>query len=134
MSLPTLKSVFKAPESSVTVGLAQAAVIFALYNHSLPSITDIRTAPALDSDVGAQRQRAAVLSASLLGVVFLMTKDVNSLLIGGAAMAGIDLMVKHANGVHPATGKLVERSGTYTPQPNDTATPLPDYASEGTAY
>lgn len=123
------KTIFKAPEGSITVGLAEAAAVYVIYQSALPNHADIRTADAHNTDIEAARKRAAWKAASILGLVFLITQDLNSFLIGGAALAGIDLMVKHANAVHPATGKMAGAAQV----PGDsvdlsTATPLPDYS------
>lgn len=125
-----LKSVFKAPEGSITVGLAEAAAVYVIYQSALPNHADIRSADAHNTDVEASRKRAAWKAAAILGIVFLMTQDLNSFLIGGAALAGIDVMVKHANAVHPGTGKMAGPGPAETADAAglDTATPLPDYS------
>jgi hypothetical protein len=128
--MPSLKSVLK-PDSSVMIGLAEAAAVYVIYQSALPSHADIRVAKPHDSDVEGARKAAAWKSAAVLGFVFLITQDLNSFLIGGLALGGIDLMTKHANGVNPATGKLAGSTAgsaivNATGQ-NDTAFPLPDY-------
>lgn len=124
----SLKSVLK-PESSVTVGLAEAAAVYVIYQSALPNHADIRSADPHNSDVEASRKRAAWKAASILGLVFLITQDVNSFLIGGAALAGIDLMVKHANAVHPSTGKVAGSAGAAHEMTDlSVATPLADYS------
>lgn len=123
-----LKSVFKAPENSITVGLAEAAAVYVIYQSALPNHSDIRSASPHDTDVEASRKRAAWKAASILGLVFLITQDLNSFLIGGAALGGIDLMVKHANAVHPATGKMAGPQEAAQGTELETATPLPDYS------
>lgn len=122
----SLKSVLK-PESSVTVGLAEAAAVYVIYQSALPNHADIRSAHPDNTDIEGARKRAAWKAASILGLVFLITQDLNSFLIGGAALGGIDLMTKHANAVHPATGKM---AGPAAPAAGEleTATPLPDYS------
>lgn len=122
-----LSSVFKAPEGSVTVGLAEAAVVFTIYTHLVPNHTDIRAAQPHDADVEASRKKAAWLSAAFVGLVFLITQDTNSALIGAAAVGGIDFCTKHANGVNPQTGQLAGRQGR-NPVDNDVAFGLPDYS------
>ncbi len=121
-----LKSIFKAPEGSITVGLAEAAAVYVIYQSALPNHSDIRSADPHNTDVEASRKRAAWKAASILGLVFLITQDLNSFLIGGAALGGIDLMAKHANAVHPATGKIA--GGAPAGVELETATPLPDYS------
>jgi hypothetical protein len=94
------------PNEAVLAGLSEAAAVYVIYQAALPNHADIRTADPHNNDIEAARKRAAWLSAGILGIVFLMTKDLNSFLIGGAALAGIDVLTKHANAVHPATGKM----------------------------
>lgn len=122
-----LTSVFKAPEGSVTVGIAEAAAVYGIYNASIPNMTDIRSADPHNPDVESMRKAAAWKSFGLLSLVFLITQDMNSFLIGSAALAGIDLMAKHANGVNPGTGKLAGKpaAGDVSVDPNFA---LPDYA------
>jgi hypothetical protein len=124
----SLKSVLK-PDSSVMVGLAEAAAVYVIYQSALPNHADIRTAPPNDTTVESSRKGAAWKSAAVLGFVFLLTQDVNSFLIGGLALGGIDYMTKHSNGINPATGKLAGAAITTPAEvsPNATAYPMPDY-------
>jgi hypothetical protein len=134
----SLKSVLK-PDSSVMVGLAEAAAVYVIYQAALPNHADIRSAAPHNTDIESARKAAAWKSASVLGFVFLLTRDLNSFLIGGLALGGIDYMAKHANGINPATGKLAAGSqitapDSAAPAGNVTAFPLPDYGSgTGTA-
>jgi hypothetical protein len=121
----SLTSAIKAPDSKITIGLAEAAVVYEIYQHFLPTHTDIRAANANDTDVEAARKKAAWTSALFLGLVFMMTQDVDSATIGGAALAGVDLMVKQANAVNPSTGKMTSNSA---PPSNVGAYPLADYS------
>lgn len=133
----SLKSVLK-PDSSVTIGLAEAAAVYVIYSAALPNHADIRSAKAHNPDIEAQRRAAAWKSAALLGFVFLLTHDLNSFLIGGVALSGIDYMTKHANGINPATGKLDSGGAAITSAPaapagNEQAFPMPDYADASQA-
>lgn len=124
--LPQLNSVFKAPENAVIVGLGEGAAIVALYAGALPPHVDIRSADQHNPDVEAARKRAAWASVTLLGLVLLITQDVNATLIGGAFLGVTDLLVKHANAVNPTTGKA--GADNSVPADNDVAMPLADYA------
>ena len=137
----SLKSVLK-PDSSLTVGLAEAAAVYVIYQSALPSHADIRSAPAHDKTIESSRKAAAWKSAAVLGFVFLLTQDLNSFLIGGLALGGIDYMNKHANGTNPATGKLqaapgasIMTAGPAAPD-NAEAFPMPDYgdAEQAVSY
>jgi hypothetical protein len=129
-----LKSVLK-PESSITIGLAEVAAVYAIYQTSLPNHADIQSAKPHDNTIESARKKAAWKSASVLGFVFLLTRDVNSFLLGGLALAGIDFMVKHSNGVNPMTGKLAYAPAGSSVQMGDgdqgnvTAFPMPDYST-----
>jgi len=130
----SLKTVLKPPEA-VTIGLAEAAAVYVIYQSMLPNHADIASAPAHDTTVDAARKKAAWTSAALLGFVFLITQDLNSFWIGGLALTGIDLATKHSNGINPSTGKLTPAPGSsITGQPmepagsNDTAFPVQSYA------
>lgn len=125
----SLKSVLK-PDSSIMVGLAEAAAVYVIYQSALPNHADIHSAPAHDQTIESARKKAAWKSAAVLGFVFLLTQDLNSFLIGGLALGGIDIMTKHANGVNPATGKLADSGGAVITQDDSSnvhAFPLPDY-------
>jgi hypothetical protein len=129
-----LKSVLKPPEA-VSIGLAEAAAVYVIYQAMLPNHADIASAPAHDKTIEAGRKKAAWTSAALIGFVFLITQDLNAFWISGLALTGIDLMTKHANGVNPATGKLTPAPGSsitgQAMEPaadNDTAFPLASYA------
>jgi hypothetical protein len=129
-----LKSVLKPPES-ITIGLAEAAAVYVIYQSVLPNQADIASAPPNDATIESGRKKAAWKAGALLGFVFLLTQDVNSFLIGGLALGGIDLMTKHANEVNPATNKAVASPGSSitgaadaAPGDNSTAFPVADYA------
>jgi hypothetical protein len=94
------------PDSATMVGLLTAAGVYLIYNNSLPTMADIRLGPPNDNDVEAARRGAAVKSAVLIGLVFLVARDLNSYIISGGALVGIDYMYKHHNAIEPSTGKL----------------------------
>jgi hypothetical protein len=124
----SLKSILK-PDSSVTIGVAEAAAIYVIYQTALPNHADIRTAAPHNADIESARKMAAWKSVALIGLIWLMTQDNNSAIIAGAALGGIDLMAKHANAVNPATGKARPGAGAAVSTPGDNATafPMPDY-------
>ena len=112
------------------VGLAEVAAVYVIYQSALPNHADIRSAPAHNTDIEAARKKAAWTSAGVLGFVYLLTRDLNSFLLGGLALGGIDFLTKHSNGVSPATGKLSLAPGAAVQSAggdNSTAYPMPDY-------
>jgi hypothetical protein len=116
------------PDSATGIGLATAVGVYLIYNNALPNTTDIRAAHPHNEDVETCRKHAAWESAALLGLVFLVSRDLNSYIIAGVALIGIDLMHKHANAVSPATGKIDTSGGGVTIAPGlSSAYPMPDY-------
>jgi hypothetical protein len=94
------------PDSATMVGLLTAAGVYLIYSNSLPTMADIRLGPPNDNDVEATRKSAAWKSAVLIGLVFLVARDLNSYIISGGALVGIDYMYKHHNAIEPSTGRL----------------------------
>lgn len=110
-----IKSVLK-PETSVMTGVAEAALIIAIYTHNMPSAANVRAnGQPNDEPIESARKSAAYQSAGMLGLIFLLTRDWNSFLIGGAMLGGIDFWMKHHNATLPATNKAT------TTNPNDGA-------------
>jgi hypothetical protein len=94
------------PNTSVMIGIANGALIVSIYDKTVPQVAAVRVADPHDGDVEAARKHAAWASAGVLGFVYLLTRDKNAFLIGGLVLAGVDIMVKHANGMNPQTGSL----------------------------
>lgn len=105
-----MKSLLK-PDQSVMLGVASGALIMAIYNGAVPGIANVRVSEAQDGDIEGARKMAAWTSAGLLGFLFLLTRDRNAFMIGGMVLAGIDISVKHSNGMNPLTGALSIFSG-----------------------
>lgn len=117
-------------DSATTVGLATAAGVYLIYNGALPTLTDVREASPDDESVERSRRHAAWLSVALIGGVFLLARDVNSYIISGIALVGVDYLYKHNNMIHAGSGKLqVDRGGSVAPGMAG-AYPLPDYTAD----
>lgn len=119
------------PDSATTVGILTAAGVYLIYQHALPNLTDIRASGPHDADVESARRVAAWQSAGLIALVFLVARDLNSYIISGAALVGIDYMVKHENATHPGTGKLdTGYGGSIMDADSAQLHPLPDYTTD----
>lgn len=112
------------PDSATMVGVLTAGGVYLIYNNSLPSAADIRTTPANNPDVESARKAAAWKSAALITVVFLVARDLNSYIISGMALVGIDYVYKHSNAIMPGTGKLEGSDAGAA------VYPMPEYDSE----
>lgn len=118
-----------APDSATMVGLLTAAGVYLIYNQSVPNMTDVRAAMPHDPDVEQARKAAAWKSAGLIALVFIVARDLNSYIISGAALFGIDYMYKHSNGIHPHTKKLDVNTNDSIAPSQASAYPIPDYAT-----
>jgi hypothetical protein len=114
------------PDSATTVGILTAAGVYLIYNNSLPKVADLRTIEAGNQDAESARKAAAWKSAGLIAIVFLVARDLNSYIISGAALVGIDLMYRHANQVNPQTGKV----DTSQDMQQATVYPMAEYVEE----
>jgi hypothetical protein len=130
-----LTSIFRHPEGGVAAGIGTAIAVYLIYNSSLPPAIDARMAPANDSNIEAARKGAAMKSAGLIGLVFLITRDVNAFVISGASLGGVDYLYKHHNAINPDTGKWEPAdSSMNSMSPMASLHPLPDYSQDAEQY
>jgi hypothetical protein len=120
-------SKLRATDSATMVGVITAAGVYLIYENALPKVTDLRMNDPHDDVVESARKGAAWKSALLIGVVFLVARDLNSYMISGAALVGIDYMYKHANAIHPHTNAVDTVSDGTSMAPSLDTTPLPEY-------
>lgn len=119
------------PDSATIVGVLTAGGVYAIYNQSMPNVTDLRTAMPHNEDAEKARKHSAIASALLIGAVFVVARDLNSYIISGVALVAIDAMYKHANAVHPATGKIDASGDGQTIAPGlAQAYPVPEYSTD----
>lgn len=114
-----------AQRSAMVPGVLVGIVDVLIWRHFVPSVADIRTAPALDGDIEAAERTALLVGTGFTLVVAGFARSAEVFAIGGLVMVALDFATKHANAVNPSTGKIEPATGT------DTATsyPMPDYQS-----
>lgn len=128
-----LKSVFRGPEGGIGAGLATALAVYLIYQASLPPVVDVRAGNPNDANIEAARKGAAWKSAGVIGLVFLLSRDMNQLIISGMSLGGIDYMYKHHNAFDQSTGSL-EGSASGSVSPMASVHPLPDYTQSSEEY
>lgn len=104
--MPILKSVLSGPGEGVTVGILTAIAAGLIYNNALPSHADIRSGNPNDGNIESSRKGAAVKATALVALVSLVTRDLNTFIIGGGTVAALDYSAKHHNAINPVGGKL----------------------------
>lgn len=123
-----LRSIFSKPEGGIYAGLAQGIAIYLIYQAALPSHADIRSAPPDNPDIEGARRGAAYKSAALLGVVFLLSRDLNAFIIGGTELFGIDYLAKHHNMINPNDQKFASVTGGGQNVAPSNVYNMPDYS------
>lgn len=91
------------PEGSLALGLATVVVVYATYEHMLPTMVEHRIGQQGDKDAAAAERLATVTSAGIVSGISLLAKDPTVFILGGAATVALAWMHKHANVVSPLT-------------------------------
>jgi hypothetical protein len=120
---------FLKPSESVMVSMATGAMVYGIYQYSLPSIAEVHATDAHNANLDAGRKKAMWTSAGVVGGMFLMTRDPNVFMVGGLAFLALEWSFRHANSTDAKTGKVVGRTksdalGDYT------VPDIPDYVPE----
>jgi hypothetical protein len=112
------------PEGSITLGAAVAAMTYGVYSYSLPSMATVQATLPHDEAIESGRKRAAWTSAIVVSAVALMTRDKTVFTLGGLMIVALDWHARHANAVHPDTGKMtLATPKAYEPAQVATAAP-----------
>lgn len=109
------KSILK-PDGSIALGLATGVTVWAIYDRSLPDAATMHATDAGDINIEAGRKKAVYTSATILGTVTLLTKDVNVFILGAVVLFALDMHTRHANASSPVTGQLVSQAPGYDTQ------------------
>ncbi len=100
------------PEASLITGLAVATVVYAVYDHALPSVADSRSAPPNNVTLDKSRQTATLTAAAIVAGVSLIAKDPTIFVIGGTVLIALDFSHRHANAVNPQTNKIASANAS----------------------
>jgi hypothetical protein len=95
------------PETSLTVALATAALVWGVYSTHLPSVSDTRAAPQNNQVVDSSRKTATWTAAGIVAGVSLIAHDPNVFILGGAILVVLDFTHRSANAVTPGANKVL---------------------------
>jgi hypothetical protein len=127
-----LKSILK-PSESVMVGVAGVAVVYGLYQLNLPTMTEVHGAQPHNESVSSSQKKAMWGSAATVGALFLLTKDATVFTLGGLMFLYEEWSYRHANAVHPTSGK-VQPLGPTQSQSMDMGYSAPDSTQNADPY
>lgn len=120
----SIQSVLR-PEGSIVAGLATVALVYSVYQLN---VGDVASAAATDAHhplLESSRKKAGWTSLALVAGVALLAKDPNIVILGGAAVVGMEASYRHAIMQDPNTGIIVAPPAKrYQPAENVVALPL----------
>jgi hypothetical protein len=114
------------PEASLSVGLATAAVVFAIHSQATPSMADVRVGQPNDDHIDRSERAATWLSVAVVSGISLVAKDPAIFIIGGAATVAMAWWTRYGNQMNPLTGSasmegMVQRFDLEPQPPDETA-------------
>lgn len=107
------------------VGLANTIIFL----HFLPPVADVRSADAFNQQIESSERTALMATTALTLLVAGFARSIETFMIAGAVVVGVDFAFKHANAVNPSTNKLMANSGAGIGG-GDNVHPLPDYTEQ----
>jgi hypothetical protein len=120
---------FLKPSESVMVSLATGAMVYGVYQYSMPSIAEVHATDAHNTNIDSGRKKAMWTSLGVVSGMFLLTRDPNVFMVGGAAFLAIEWSYRHANSTDAQSGKIVSTSKSQAM--GDYSVPdIPDYVPE----
>lgn len=128
----TFKSILK-PDQSVMVGIASMAVVYGLYQVSVPNMTEVHGAKPHNASVASSQRKAMWGSAATVGALFLLTKDATVFTLGGLMFLYEEWSYRHANSVHPMSGQ-VQPLGPSSRDSMDMGYETPDSTQDANPY
>jgi len=112
-------------ENSIITSLATAAVVGGIYNGTVGPVSDVHATDAADINIKASLRKAGWMSIVLVGSVWLLSRDHNILILGGATIIAEELGYRHANMTEPSTGQIQVTPASYQPASQGaTVTPI----------
>lgn len=120
---------FLKPSESVMVSLATGAMVYGVYQYSLPSVAEVHATDAHNANLDSGRKKAMWTSAALVGGVFLLTRDPNVFMVGGLSFLALEWSYRHANTTDAKTGKMVS-NGKSQALGDYNVPDIPDYVPE----
>lgn len=115
-----------AVELGVVVGLANTIIFL----HFLPPVTDVKGAEPFNQDIETSERTALIATTAFTLLVAGFARSVETFMIAGAIIVGVDFAYKHANAVVPGTSKMSPSNAQSIDQ--GTSHPMPDYAGAPT--
>jgi hypothetical protein len=120
------------PQNATTAGVMVGIVDVLIWRHFVPNMSDVRTAMPFNGDIESAERTALLVGTMFTLVVAGFARSAEVFAVGGLVLVALDFATKHANAVHPDTGKMAGMDAQDQTAPMSDSYPMPDYAnSEG---
>lgn len=120
----SFRSILKPSESTLT-GLAEIGVVYSIYNLNIGSTAQAQATDANHPALESCRKKAGYASLALVAGLFLITKDVNSFILGCGTIIAMELTYRHGIMADPVSGIMQNPNpnAAYEPAQNVVAFP-----------
>lgn len=103
-------------EVSLGMGLATSALVWAVFNGTLPSVAETRVTDQNDPQLASAERTATWVAGAVVAGVSLISQDPTVFVLGGATLVALAWIHRHANMVHPEVGTATMPMASDTPQ------------------
>lgn len=102
-----------APADSMTVSLATAAGVLVIYGSKVGPVADVHATTPGDANINASIKKAGWEALALVTAMTLLSRDLNTLILGGAAIILEHTMYLHGEMASPANGQITASPSAY---------------------
>lgn len=103
------------PADSLTLSLATAVGVMVIYSGKIGPVADVQSSASGDLPINASIKKAGWESLLLVAGMTLLSRDLNTTILGGAALILEHVMYLHAEMASPSTGKVQVNPAAYQP-------------------
>lgn len=101
------------PADSLTISLATAAGVMVIYNAKVGPVADVHASIPGDISINASIKKAGWEALALVAAMTLLSRDLNTTILGGAAIILEHTMHLHAEMASPASGEVTPSPAAY---------------------
>lgn len=116
--------------NAVQLGVLVAVGNMLIFQHFMPPVSDIKMGDQHDRAIESSEREALVVSVIFTAAAAGFVRSWDTFLVAGVVIVGIDFAYKHANAVHPDTGKVATPGAQMLGDGSggdNSMQPLPDY-------
>lgn len=103
------------PADSMTIALATAVGVLAVYGMKIGPVADVHASESGDISINSSIRKAGWESILLVAGMTLLSRDLNVAILGGAAIIAEHVLYLHADLASPATGRVEANPAAYQP-------------------